>query len=162
MNCENCKVKDKYAKLEKGWEYQDFIAEQFLKIGLLFLPYQSRKYQLTKGESVNGIEVKFDDKLKETHNIYIETESRSPYYTNKWTKSVVMDLNSNSWLYVIGDYQSCFIFAVNQLRAYADYPKFKKVETETSRGYLIPTSDPIINKLCIKKIHFKEERKNND
>jgi len=63
---------------EKGLEYQDFIVEILAeKYGLIIPNYSSKKYQYDVGENKQGIEIKFDDRLKETGNLYIEiAESR--------------------------------------------------------------------------------------
>lgn len=127
----------KYKYLEKGWEYQDFVMMALLKVGITLQCYQSKAYQTKYGESLNGIEIKYDKKLQDTGNIYIEVESRSPYYTNQWTPSGIM-CKDKSWLYLIGDYNEIFIFGKKTLKRYVNSGKFKYTETETSKGWLIP------------------------
>lgn len=51
--------------LEKGLEYQDFVAGKLIEeLGLVLSFYSSKKFQYGKGESMQGIEIKFDDRYK--------------------------------------------------------------------------------------------------
>ena len=50
-------------KLTEGQEYQDFIDDVLCKRGLLIRNYTSRKYQLTKGENLIGLEIKYDTQI---------------------------------------------------------------------------------------------------
>ncbi len=74
-------------KFEEGLKYQDFIADQLRKADpcIIVCAYSSRDYQNEHGESASGIEIKYDMKLKETGNLYIETAEKShpdiPDYT---------------------------------------------------------------------------------
>ena len=64
--------------LEKGLEYQDYVCKLLLsELAIPLSVMSSRKYQLSVGENLQGIEIKFDDKLKQTGNIYIEISEKS-------------------------------------------------------------------------------------
>lgn len=124
--------------IEEGYEYQDFISVKLLKLGMNLNQFVSRKYQYEIGESVSGIEVKYDKKMNQTGNIYIELEEK--HYGSNFVPSGV-NRQDNTWIYLIGDKTVAYMFLKHQLKFLCDnYEKykFKKVETETSKGILIP------------------------
>ena len=147
-------VNDYYkSKLEQGLEYQDFISDELRKLGIFAGIYSSRKFQIEKGESSVGIEIKYDMKFRKTGNLYIEIAEKSDQKLTEYTPSGVMR-NDNSWLYVIGDYNEAFIFSTAQLRDICSKNVMKFVQTPTSRGYLFPLSDRRTDYLCLKKLRF--------
>lgn len=126
-------------KLNEGIEYQDFIAEKLWDMGIPIVSYGSKKYQYGKGENRNGIEIKYDKKIKDTGNIYIEVAEKTNENNKYFVDSGIF--RSNSWLYIIGDYETIYIFAVNQLKILYDNKKYREVETKTSKGYLLPVKE---------------------
>lgn len=150
----------KYDQLEIGWRYQDYVSRRLYKIGIVCITHQSRDYQIKYGECMNGIEIKFDRQLKDTGNIYIEVESRSAYYTDKWCPSGVF-ANDNAYLYVIGNYEVAYLFSKKQLQALYENKaeKLKFVETETSKGFLLSINFLENSPLAILKLDFKGEKK---
>ena len=105
---------DYYKKmLKKGLEYQDFVIEFLYHQGLPLITYSSEKYQIEKGENKLGVEIKFDDKFKETGNLFIEVEERRNENKKYVNSGIFRD--DNTWLYVIGNYEWAFIFFKNQL-----------------------------------------------
>lgn len=98
--------------------------------------YGSRKYQYQVGESKTGIEIKFDKRSKETHNLYIEyAEKRSD--SNIYVSSGI-ERNDNTWLYCIGDYETLYLIPKNRLKALKNDPSLEHKTTRTSKGYLLP------------------------
>jgi hypothetical protein len=127
-------------QLEKGQQYQDFVSEKLYDIGLPVMSYSSKKYQYEVGENKNGFEIKFDDKIKNTGNIYIEVSEKSDAKNKEYISSGIYR-NDNTWLYIIGDYKKIYIFSKKQLRKIYENSKketFRKVITPTSKGFLIP------------------------
>ena len=55
--------------LQKGQEYQDYVMMKLHAHGIVLQCIQSKKFQL-KRENLLGLEIKFDDRMKETGNIY--------------------------------------------------------------------------------------------
>ena len=51
--------------------------EKLFEVGIILKCYSSKKYQNAKGESSAGMEIKFDDKRKNTGNLYIEYAEKS-------------------------------------------------------------------------------------
>lgn len=100
-----------------GKQYQDFVTDELYKIGIIVSCYSSRKYQLYKGESVNGIEIKHDSKFRSTNRFYFEISANNKVgngYINGGIRK-----EDNAWLYVIGDEKDIYIFAKSQLRELA-------------------------------------------
>ena len=89
------------ADLKEAEEFQDWVMERLLKEGIVFLQYSSAKNQINKGESISGIEVKYDMRFAETGNFYIETSARNR--AGKLMPSGIYR-NDNTWLWVVGNY----------------------------------------------------------
>ena len=137
-------------KLEQGLEYQDFVSELLLKeIGLAVTTYASQVYQKRKGENLQGVEIKFDDKYKDTGNIYIETAEKSNPDNPNYVSSGIYR-NDNTWLYVIGNYQKMFIYSKKFLVLLHKSKRYREVETPTSRGMLLDSETA--EKYCIRII----------
>jgi hypothetical protein len=136
--------------LEKGLEFQDFVTDILIKeIGISLSSYNSIKYQNTKGENKQGFEIKFDDKYKETGNIYIEIAEKSHPDNLSYVWSGIFR-NDNTWLYLIGNYSEIFIFSKQHLKLMYKSNKLKEVTTATSKGFLIDRLTA--EKYCIKKL----------
>lgn len=56
----------------------------------------------------------------------------------------------NSWLFVIGDEKTIYIFSTKYLQMLED--RFNKVSKPTSKGFLIPVQEA--DKYCIRKIEI--------
>lgn len=127
-------------KLQQGLEFQDFVTD--ILFNELFIPlstYQSKKYQL-KGENKQGIEIKFDDRYKETGNLYIELSEKSNANNINYINSGI-NRDDNTWLYIIGDYSILYIFGKTILKGMYLSGKYKEVNIPTSNGFLIPRAD---------------------
>jgi len=126
-------------KLEQGLTYQDFVADQLYNIGLVVVPYMSTEYQKHKGESRNGIEIKFDDRIKDTGNVYIETQEKAKSTNKEYFPSGIYR-NDNTWLYVIGNYDLILIFGKRNLQILFEGGKYQEIEIArgTSKGFLLP------------------------
>jgi len=125
--------------LKLGLEYQDFVVEQLYKNGLPIVSYSSKMYQIKMGENKPGFEIKFDRKFKETGNFYIETFEKSDARNPNFIRSGIFR-DDNTWLYIVGDYFSIFVFSKKQLRLIYETKsrKIKLVTTPTSKGFLLP------------------------
>lgn len=138
--------------LQKGLEYQDFITTVLLsQIGISISSFSSKKYQYQVGENLQGIEIKFDNKLKETGNIYIEVKEKSHPDNVNYIDSGIYR-NDNTWLYIIGDYNCVYIFGKEHLKLMYNSKKYKVINKSTSIGFLINKTDA--DKYCLKKIIY--------
>jgi len=143
-------------KLEQGLTYQDFVIHELYNIGLPVVNYGSREYQRMFGENKAGIEIKYDTRFRETGNFYIEvaekTNPKNPFFVPSGIYR-----NDNSWLYLIGDYQSIFIFSKLQLQKVHQSKQYTEKEIATSKGFVIPVKEAIKRTLVIHQIHFPKK-----
>lgn len=137
---------DKHLEAE---EFQDFVSDALFEIGLPIGCYSSKKYQYKKGESRAGVEIKYDQRVAETGNLYIETAEKADPSRPAFSDSGIFR-NDNSWLYVIGDYRTIWIFAKSMLRLLYEatkqegvprYPRVDEATFGTSKGFLLPRID---------------------
>lgn len=147
--------------LEKGNQYQDFVCDQLwrnyhISIGV----YSSKKWQFEKGESASGIEIKFDGKLEQTGNLYIEVAEKSnPEFEEYIPSGIFRD--DNTWLYLIGNYKEAYLFPKKWLKAICTDEKkiktqqMKPVQIATSKGFLLPAQIACRNMICIRKFIFQ-------
>jgi hypothetical protein len=152
-------VNEYYAKkLQQGLEYQDYVFEKLYDVGIATIAYSSKKYQNTKGENKAGFEIKFDDRLKSTGNLYIEIAEKSHPANKDFVPSGIYR-NDNTWLYMIGNYDTIFIFDKKRLRKICDGKYYKKIggrfidSVPTSRGFTLPAKYAE-EELAIKVIKF--------
>lgn len=134
-------------KLKTGAEYEKHIAKVLNeKLGITLDFFVGKEEQL-KGETKQGIEIKHDERMKETGNLYIEYSEKShPNLPGYYPSGISRD--DNTWLYIIGDYNNVYLFGKNQLKLLAD--EFKHVQTPTSEGFLIPVTRA--DNLCLMKL----------
>ena len=129
-------------KLDKGLQYQDFVYEQLYNIGISTVVYSSKIYQFKIGENKAGIEIKFDDRMKDTGNIYFEVAEKSNANNKDFVPSGIFR-SDNTWLYVIGDYSIIYVFPKKLLQHIYNRQHYIKaggrlVEIKTSKGFVLP------------------------
>lgn len=138
--------------LDKGLEYQDFIAEVLLhQMGIPLINYSSKKYQLMRGENKQGIEIKLQSRMKEFSGLWIEIAEKSNPSNTEWIKSGIY--RNDAWLFISGDYEQIFIFAIKtliKLHLQIDKRHYKQKEIPTSKGFILPLIDA--DKYCLKKL----------
>ena len=128
---------------EQSKEFQDFLVDLLWEqLGIALCCYSSRKWQYKTGESRNGIEVKFDGRLFETGNLYIEYAEKATLRPGDFAKAGV-NRHDNAWLYVIGNYQEVYVFSKKLLADLKGSGTYQHVaaHTGTSQGYLLPRPD---------------------
>lgn len=136
--------------LEKGLQFQDHVMDLLItELGISLTQYSSKKWQYTTGENKQGIEIKFDDKYKNTGNLYIETGEKTNKNNIKYIESGIYR-QDNAWLYIIGNYDIIYIFSKKYLKFLHKKNIFREVEIPTSRGFLIDEKNA--EKYCLKKI----------
>lgn len=119
--------------MEESNQYQDFLMQELLRYGVILQVFSSFKYQIQEGESVQGIEIKYDKKHKETGNWCIETHEKKEDAT-EWVESGILR-KDNTIFWIVGDYNEGVLIHKKQLQAAVS--NFPEYETETSRGYLL-------------------------
>lgn len=100
--------------------------------------------QAKRGENRQGVEIKNDQRYKETGNLYISTR-RSYEYKNH-PSGIYRDTETKQLFYVIGDEHKFWVLATRHLTKYhkTKNPKevqgFKTQTGGTEYGFLLPTS----------------------
>lgn len=124
--------------LEEAAQFQDYVADLFYNIGLPINLYTSYKYQIEKGESRAGVEIKYDKSFEGTGNLYIETQER--YNENKPYVPSGINRNDNTIFYAIGNKKRVLVFCKKQLKELIKKLDLKEIEInkKTSKGYILP------------------------
>ena len=125
-------------QLKKGLEFQDYVTNILYEKGIVLVGYSSQKYQNKYGENKMGAEIKRDGKFRETGNLYIEVAEKA-HPDNKEYVQAGIERGDNSWLFIIGDEKTLYVFATKQLRGICE--RYRRVEKTTSIGYLLPVAD---------------------
>jgi hypothetical protein len=126
-------------QLERALEFQDFVADLLYKHGLPLVNYQSRKWQIARGENRTGVEIKLDRRHAETGNLYIETAEKA--HPSRPTYSPSGIYRGDAWLWAIGDTSRVYVFAVTMLQLLHRSGRYRGVQTATSKGFLLPLTD---------------------
>ena len=134
-------------QLKKGLEFQDYVTNILYDRGIVLVGYSSQKYQNKYGENKMGAEVKRDGKFRETGNLYIEVAEKA-HPDNKHYVQAGVKREDNSWLFIIGDEKTLYVFATKRLREICE--RYRRVEKTTSIGYLLPVADA--NNECAMRI----------
>jgi hypothetical protein len=140
-------------QLEVGLQFQDVATTALYQRGIVVVGYASRRFQNEKGENMLGAEIKRDGNFRETGNLYIELAEKSHPDNDEYIPSGIMR-DDNSWLFVIGDERTLYIFATEYLKKLYDKRGWRKVQKPTSRGCLMPLIDA--DNYCIRKIELDE------
>jgi hypothetical protein len=118
-----------YKNLKTGEAYQDFISLKLYEAGIPICLFSSKEYQIRYGESIAGIEIKYDGQLEKTGNLYFETHEKSVPKNIEYVPSGILR-EDNSWLYGIGNFSVFFIIPNLSLQRFYAHPK-----RETKGGY---------------------------
>ena len=139
-------------KLEQGLQFQDVVTRALYQRGIVVIGYASRRFQNTHGENMLGAEIKRDGEFRKTGNLYIEVAEKSHPDNPHYVDSGIMR-KDNSWLFVIGDEQTIWIFSTKYLRNMTS--RWRQVTKTTSIGHLMPLADA--DKYCVRKIDLADE-----
>ena len=126
-------------RLQVGFEYQDFVMEHLYdKYKFRLLCYSSMKYQKKRGESMNGWEIKYDNIMKSTGNLFIETEEKRGYNQEEYVAAGIYK-KDNTVVYAIGDYNELYIFNLDVLlKLHKDgVYEMKENAISRARGFII-------------------------
>ncbi len=131
-------------QLYDGISFQQFINAKIFSNKLHFLKDQ------ILGETAEGIEVKMDNRRKETRNFYIESAERRDPSTPYFASGIFR--GDNTWLWVIGDTTEVFLVKKDVLVDECNLERWPVIENsyETSIGYLLPETR--MEEICAVKI----------
>jgi hypothetical protein len=127
-------------KIESGLCYQDFVCDLLLHtLGLPVVQYASRFYQQQVGESRTGVEIKHDEKYVQSGRLWIEVAEKAEPRPGPCVPSGICR-SDNTWLYVIGNYDTVFVFPKTMLRALHGSGRYAVIGnwSQTSEGFLLP------------------------
>ena len=122
--------------LQDSEEFQDYLTIELIKYGIILMNFSSWKYQL-QGEGYTKYEIKLDNNMNKTGNLYIETAERKDRNSN-WIKSGI-NRDDGSLHYLIGDYKKVYIFQKKILKTLCSDVLLQRVSTTTSQGILVST-----------------------
>lgn len=119
-----------------GKRYEEFVCAKALILWGLTLHLHKGKDAQLRGETAEGLEIKFDGRLKDTGNLYIETaEKTKATNTNYYPSGIFRDDNTRAiW---IGDYKEAFVISKKALQDVYAANAHKKVQITTSQGFLL-------------------------
>ena len=137
-------------KLEIGLQFQDYITTKLYQRGIVLNNFVSKKNQISCGENMLGVEIKKDMLFRDTGNLYFEVSEKSHPDKTSYAASGI-HRKDNSWLFIIGDEKTIYIFPINYLVKLSG--RYRKVQTPTSKAFLMPIADA--EKYCIRKFEFE-------
>jgi len=139
-------------KQAKGLEFESYIMDWFCKQKNINLShYTLLKEQIQKGENRQGIEIKNDQRFSQTGNLFISVAREYSYIT--YESGIY---KNQSWLYVIGNEDEFYIFAVKHLKQFYEHNKpilfngFKSDNNGIDKGFLL--SKKQADRICIEKV----------
>jgi len=143
-------------QLEIGLKFQDVVTRVLYQRGIVVVGYASQHFQNTEGENMLGAEIKRDGNFRKTGRLWIEYAEKTHPNNATWIDSGIKRKDT-SWLYVIGDDISIWIFSKKWLKKICESgsKNYKRLENnmKTSRGYLLPVSDADL--YCIRKVDMR-------
>jgi hypothetical protein len=125
--------------LTDGEIYQDFVANELLRRHQIHIDYyRTRHEQYDIGESVQGYEVKLDQRCTDTGRLSIEIAEKTKAANCLWVPSGIYR-KDNTVYYVQGNYIVFYVFLKSVLVGL--HPHYKLTETEkygTIRTFYLP------------------------
>ncbi len=130
-----------------GALFQDFVVEVLSNRGIHIQVYTSKEKQLRVGESIQGFEIKLDNRSADTGRLSIEIAENSNPNNAKWVDSGIFR-EDNAIFYIQGNYMGFYIFEkktlINLFRKY----KFRVSEFNgTIRRFYLPLD--LASKYCL-------------
>ena len=146
-----------------GMEFQDFVVEQFNKWGLHIQLHASKRFQFERGESVQRIEIKLDNRCTETGRLSIEVGERTKV-TSSWVASGIYRPDQTC-MYIQGNYSLLYLFDRKVLQRYHQQKcegRFEESpkETPTVRKFYLPFA--VADQVAIAKIDLRITQLDNE
>jgi len=140
-----------FQMLEESQKYTDFLTVELSKRGLILQMFTSKQYQISHGESHGKIEVKYDRRMSETKNLYIELFEKSNPANKDFIASGI-NREDNTIIWAQGDYDTIYIFCKKGLKKLID--GCREIRKDTSIGLLLPMVKA--DQYCALKIRFND------
>ena len=127
--------------LDLGAQFMDFVMETLQKRGVILQPYTSKKKQFETGESLQGWEVKLDNRFIDTGRLSIEIAEKSRRDIPVWTPSGIYR-RDNTWIYIQGNFKKFYWFQKNFLLLLHRSGKYTEDEYNgTIKKFYLPIAD---------------------
>jgi DNA-binding protein H-NS len=143
-------------QLEEGKEFEKYVKKQLQEKKQLHLDIiEDEVNQYTIGETIQGYEIKYDKKYKDTGNLYIEIKEKTNPNNAKFVLSgIFRQDNTHTW--IIGNYDEVYMFKKDTLiEIYNKQEYVRYVKTLTSHGVLL--NKALIDKHNIEHIYFEKK-----
>ncbi len=132
-------------RLRDGKGFEIFVQKRLRPFGLDVGVYTSVEGQHQFGESRMGLEIKYDRKMRETGNVFIEVSEKRHADEGTFRPAGIC-ANDNHWLYGIGDEQEFVVFGRRTLqriwfgvqRGLLATTGITQKQIATSVGFVIP------------------------
>jgi len=140
---------------EVGNCFQDFVCLELAKQNIILQNINSKKFQFTVGENLQGFEIKYDGRCTgdrrttPTNRLSIEIAEKTNAKNINWVPSGIYR-NDNSWLYIQGNYMMFWIFNKNLLKVLHKSGRYKEGDEPTIKKFYLPILEA--DKYCAKKI----------
>ena len=125
-----------------GQEFQDFCSIHFAKRGIPVTNFSSRKYQIEKGENLQGYEFKFDKQFRKTGNLWIELAEKTNAQNSNYINSGIMR-SDNTMFYIMGDYEGVYLMQKKILIIISKSYNVIENNMKTSKGFLFPITKAV-------------------
>ncbi len=126
--------------LKRGLRFEAHVARLFADHMKLKLENWPNAGPRERGENPQGVEIKLDERFRQTGNLFIEYEERSNL-ASAWHNAGIVEPGRHVWALAIGDYESVYVFGIRPLCYLFAEGGHKYVETATSKGFLLPLAD---------------------
>ncbi len=141
--------------LRDGEGFQDYVARKFSDLfGIHIVYYKTMAEQYRIGESVQGIEVKLDNRCSETGRLSIEIAEKSKADNVEFVPSGIYRVD-NTWLYVQGNRDILFVFAKTMLKLLHKTGRYQEKTEPTIKAFYLPIDDA--KKYCAKMVGSDSE-----
>lgn len=127
--------------LIEGRKYERFIKAYFwIYLGIRLHLFDTYDEQMKYGETQEGFEIKYQRKMKETGNVYIETVAIPNIYTKREVPGALFR-NDNSHTWIMGDYKEFWTVQLRTLLRLYEDRVYRIIRCKYGEGYLIPKRD---------------------
>jgi hypothetical protein len=127
--------------LEVGAQFLDFVMEALQKRCVVLQAYTSKRKQYAAGESLQGWEVKLDNRFTDTGRLSIEIAEKTRRDAPAWTPSGIYR-RDNTWIYIQGNFKYFFWFQKNILIGLHKSGRYEEAEHNgTVRKFYLPIVD---------------------
>lgn len=124
------------SSFEQGAEFLDLVTVTLQKYGLYLQAFTSKKFQYERGESLQGWEVKLDNRFTDTGRLSIEVAEKTRADQAEWIPSGIY--RGDSWLYIQGNKKCFYIFTTKVLQWLHSTKKYTEKEELTIKTFYLP------------------------